>query len=267
MSQCSLHSYTSSEVGPITLSQTIGGDGGCTTAVGGDQSVASYTTSLSSDTLYWDQENSGNSSRQVTRKNSCSVRSSSSSFRDCQQDSATAIAASIVKPVKSWDNLATAKHYTGHHGADPPVVDGNAFLYEYLDSSEKSSGSDKAFSSSTRNLQHQQRSGDLAAVVVKSSESLLFYSPNLSDASLSQEYINNDVDDCTTNTPTFISDENGRFVAFIPSINHSSTTHHLQHSHRRESSGNTNNQRDKASQTDGNKKLVNIQQIPEITRL
>lgn len=187
VSQNSLYSCTSTEL-PNSHTQ--------------EQTVASYTTSLSTDTLYWDQP----SSLQSTRKHSTK---SSSSSRHHYQDH--------VKPVKSWDNLAAKSHN---------------YSCDYLDNSGKSY--------STKNVsQINANNRERYFNQTKSSESL-FYSQNLSEGSFSCEYLSND-------NPTFISNEEGRFVPIMPSE--------------------LTNQRDKASQTDSSKRLVDVPQTPEITRL
>lgn len=186
VSQHSLHSCVSSELG------------GSHTA--GEQSAASYTTSLSSDTLYWDQP----SSLLSTRKHSIK----STSHRQRHDN---------VKPVKSCDNLATG--------------DKRDYTSNYVDCDGKSY--------STKNMS-QLQTHERYFSTAKSSESL-FYSQNLSETSLSCEYLDH------TN-PTFISNEEGRFVPFMP---YELTTNHL----------------DKASQTDSCKRLVDVPQTPEITRL
>lgn len=100
VSQCSLHSCTSSELSGIAPNAT------------GESSAASYTTSLSTDTLYWD--------------NTCDAqgrRSSKSQPKVEYQYPSTSYDASIQygKP-KSWDNLTT-KSYGGY-----------GFGYGYVDS-------------------------------------------------------------------------------------------------------------------------------------
>lgn len=191
LSQHSLQSCTSSEL-PANHAALA------------DRSAASYATSVSTDTLYWDQPSSLQSSRKHSAKSSMAGR-----YPDHQ-----------VKPVKSWDNLASSKTHNGHGSCD------------YLDRDGKSY--------STKNvsqLHHQPR--DRYFDPNKSSESL-FYSQNLSEASFSCEYLSQD-------NPTFISNEEGRFVPVMPS--------------------DVTGQRDKASQTDSSKRLVDVVQTPEITRL
>lgn len=82
VSQCSLHSCTSSE-----LNSGGGGAGGGVGPSGGESSAASYTTSLSTDTLYWEPPSEPSNSRHH------SVKSQRSHHEP-------------AKP-KSWDNLTT----------------------------------------------------------------------------------------------------------------------------------------------------------------
>lgn len=92
MSQCSLHSCTSSGYSGIAP---------CTTG----ESSGSYTTSLSTDTLYWDGSGDVNNSRQA------SVKSTKPDYQircptNPQHDGETIyVQYNAVKP-KSWDNLA-----------------------------------------------------------------------------------------------------------------------------------------------------------------
>ncbi|KAL3275422.1 hypothetical protein HHI36_020184 [Cryptolaemus montrouzieri] len=110
VSQCSLHSCTSSELSAVAP----------TTA---GESSASYTTSLSTDTLYWNGSCDNNSSRYVSGK----------SKYDCQRYSQPPSSESFyvqyntAKP-KSWDNLAT-KAFGGYGFGG----------YGYIDSSGKNS--------------------------------------------------------------------------------------------------------------------------------
>ncbi|XP_054275737.1 uncharacterized protein LOC128994927 isoform X2 [Macrosteles quadrilineatus] len=187
VSQCSLHSCTSSEL-------NSGGGGGGVTTGGGESSAASYTTSLSTDTLYWDPP-----SEATQRQHS---------HRGHHEP---------AKP-KSWDNLTT-KAFGGY-----------GFGYGYLDRGESSkSHSSKNGHSSSHNRKQQRY-----VQPTKSTESLLLLPqyPTLSDSSLSCECLE-------VNTPNS-TEHNGKFNGELS--------------------------RDKASQTE-NRRIVNIQQAPEITRL
>ncbi|XP_066151353.1 uncharacterized protein ssp6 isoform X3 [Euwallacea fornicatus] len=109
VSQCSLHSCTSSEISNV-VPTTIG-----------ESSANSYTTSLSTDTLYWDGSIDNNTSRQLSQK------SSSSKPERCSQQQQYShepiyVQYSQVKP-KSWDNLTT-KAFGGY-----------GFGYGYVDAS------------------------------------------------------------------------------------------------------------------------------------
>ncbi|XP_063910508.1 uncharacterized protein LOC135127806 isoform X3 [Zophobas morio] len=112
VSQCSLHSCTSSELSAVAPT-TMG------------ESSASYTTSLSTDTLYWDGSCDMSTPRQM------SVKSASSKHEHQQRytqpphpHEPVYVQYSAVKP-KSWDNLAT-KAFGGY-----------GFGYGYLDTSGK----------------------------------------------------------------------------------------------------------------------------------
>ena len=127
VSQCSLHSCTSSEQG----------------VPGGESSAASYTTSLSTDTLYWDDANAGGCG---SASRSHSTKSKHSAHNVPKQSSHAAVAAAAAsiacapgfgqyvqaKPAKSWDNLTT-KSFGGY-----------GFGYGYLDTSAlKTSNGDR----------------------------------------------------------------------------------------------------------------------------
>ncbi|XP_073975751.1 PDZ domain-containing short spindle 6 isoform X2 [Rhodnius prolixus] len=164
VSQCSLHSCTSSEVNSI---QEKGG-------VNNDSSAASYTTSLSTDTLYW--EGPPEMARQHSVKSTGSTGS-------------TTVA---IKP-KSWDNLTT-KAFGGY-----------GFGYGYVD---RVSGHNKGQSVNTSNTGGMsgtgRRIGGTKYVQVqptKSSESLLLlpeHPGGLSDSSLSCECLDSSTEHPTT---------------------------------------------------------------------
>ncbi|XP_046675534.1 uncharacterized protein LOC124364241 isoform X2 [Homalodisca vitripennis] len=202
VSQCSLHSCTSSELnsgaeGGVAVAS--GGGGG-----GGESSGASYTTSLSTDTLYWEPPSEAGNSRHHSVK----------SHRTHHEP---------AKP-KSWDNLTT-KAFGGY-----------GFGYGYLDRGETST---KSHSGSTKNGHTASHSRKQQRYVqpTKSTESLLLLPqyPTLSDSSLSCECL-----DATS--PGGATDHNKRYL------------------------NGEQFSRDKASQTE-NRRIVNIQQAPEITRL
>uniref|UniRef100_A0A1B6GKS4 PDZ domain-containing protein n=2 Tax=Cuerna arida TaxID=1464854 RepID=A0A1B6GKS4_9HEMI len=202
VSQCSLHSCTSSELnsGAEGGVAVAGGGGGG----GGESSGASYTTSLSTDTLYWEPPSEAGNSRHHSVK----------SHRTHHEP---------AKP-KSWDNLTT-KAFGGY-----------GFGYGYLDRGETST---KSHSGSTKNGHTASHSRKQQRYVqpTKSTESLLLLPqyPTLSDSSLSCECL-----DATS--PGGAADHNKRFL------------------------NGEQFSRDKASQTE-NRRIVNIQQAPEITRL
>ncbi|XP_022915724.1 uncharacterized protein [Onthophagus taurus] len=123
VSQCSLHSCTSSELSGIAPTTT-------------GESSGSYTTSLSTDTLYWDGSCEMNS-RQVSIKNKHDHQRyhQQSPHQQQQQhqqhpshqqqhETTTYIQYNPVKP-KSWDNLTT-KAFGGY-----------GFGYGYLDTTKK----------------------------------------------------------------------------------------------------------------------------------
>lgn len=113
VSQCSLHSCTSSELSGVAPT-TVG------------ESSASYTTSLSTDTLYWDPPPDINSSRTLIIKK----QDSHQYIPVSQCPEATYVQFNPAKP-KSWDNLTT-KAFGGY-----------GFGYGYLDTSQKCNSTGK----------------------------------------------------------------------------------------------------------------------------
>ncbi|XP_039286254.1 homeotic protein female sterile isoform X2 [Nilaparvata lugens] len=219
VSQCSLHSCTSSEFncggaggGTVITNGTSTND--AATTAGGESSAASYTTSLSTDTLYWDQGPDGNG--QASRQHS--VKSNSSQRGP-------------VKP-KSWDNLTT-KAFGGY-----------GFGYGYFDRDVKSqhTGTSSTRSASctttTTTQQHNRTASQYQPAVqpTKSTESLLLpkYPP---DSSLSCECLD-----------ASAAEKSPRFFSVTMT------------------NGDYFYQNDKASQTES-RRIVNVQQAPEVTRL
>lgn len=138
VSQCSLHSCTSSEL-----------SGMAPTTVG--ESSTSYTTSLSTDTLYWDGSDM-NSSRQLSVKSQ-------------KQYEPIYVQYNQVKP-KSWDNLAT-KAFGGY-----------GFGYGYVDSAKTKRAQKTQYVRTEKHQQQQQQMiytphTQRKYVQTKSTESLL----------------------------------------------------------------------------------------------
>ena len=131
VSQCSLHSCTSSEISGIAPTTT-------------GESSGSYTTSLSTDTLYWDGSCDVSATRQLSIKSSSKHDQQTYQQNSHQQDSAY-VHFNPVKP-KSWDNLAT-KAFGGY-----------GFGYGYLDTTKCGSG--KTHSRSGSKTQHPRTNGD-----------------------------------------------------------------------------------------------------------
>lgn len=192
VSQCSLHSCTSSELSGIAPTTT-------------GESTGSYTTSLSTDTLYWDGSCDAGTSRQV------SIKSKHEQQRYQQPQNVhdpIYVQYNTVKP-KSWDNLAT-KAFGGY-----------GFGYGYIDTTPKCATSksrahsQKSHSSNTNSSQYvrissndkhnascpsqaqyiQQHSQRRYFHPTKSTESLLsvpkYSSEALSDSSISCECLDN----------------------------------------------------------------------------
>lgn len=113
VSQCSLHSCTSSEFSNTQVAEVI------------ESSGASYTTSLSTDTLYWDPP----SGSFTTSRHGASSKSMAKSYHQNPQpyypsENNDPQYTQYVKP-KSWDNLTT-KAFGGY-----------GFGYGFLDTSAK----------------------------------------------------------------------------------------------------------------------------------
>ncbi|KDR14215.1 uncharacterized protein LOC110834700 isoform X2 [Zootermopsis nevadensis] len=272
VSQCSLHSCTSSE-----LSCTVPG------GAGGESSAASYTTSLSTDTLYWDPPCEGTVAvRNHSTKSSGKQGTSSSSYHQqhqypstSQQQQAAGFATyNPAKPAKSWDNLTT-KAFGGY-----------GFGYGYLDTTSVKTGSggktghSRTHSTKAGSSSQQCRSGDrrlqgMTSTVVnlyghgqhhhryvqptKSTESLLLLpkyavDPALSDSSLSCDCldITSPVADGSGHAPRFFPMSSPNVSSAVDS-NHGNMYHQQQ------------NLQNKASQTDNKKNPQNGG--AEVTRL
>lgn len=123
VSQCSLHSCTSSELSGIAPNAA------------GESSAASYTTSLSTDTLYWE-----NSCDPQGRRSSKSIGKVDYQHYPSTSYNEGDIQFTPSKP-KSWDNLTT-KAYGGY-----------GFGYGYVDSRHLNSNRKDGRSHSTKNTQ------------------------------------------------------------------------------------------------------------------
>ncbi|GLV33989.1 short spindle 6 [Carabus blaptoides fortunei] len=132
VSQCSLHSCTSSELSAIAP-----------TAVG-ESSAASYTTSLSTDTLYWDSpcDTQGRRASKSTGKVDYQQQYPSTSYT---VDTGTQYTPS--KP-KSWDNLTT-KAYGGY-----------GFGYGYMDTTKQCTKTHHGRTHSTKSAQYYRQSNE-----------------------------------------------------------------------------------------------------------
>ncbi|PSN54572.1 hypothetical protein C0J52_07106, partial [Blattella germanica] len=267
VSQCSLHSCTSSE-----LSCTMPG------GAGGESSAASYTTSLSTDTLYWDPPCEGTVATRNHSTKSNKQGTSSSSYHQqhqypstSQQQSANFTPYNPAKPAKSWDNLTT-KAFGGY-----------GFGYGYLDTTAVKGGGNtgkgthsRTHSTKVASSSQQCRGGDrrlqgMTSTVAtlyghgqhhhryvqptKSTESLLLLpkyavDPTLSDSSLSCDCLDvtSPVADGTAHAPRF-------FPLSSPNVSSAVDSNH----------GNAYHQQNKASQTDNKKSSQNGG--AEITRL
>lgn len=211
LSQQSLRSCTSSD---LAASQTLDDRT--------DRTTMSYITA-SSDTLHWDRSQD---SSQTSPRVKCRYI-----IRVCDHHQRRPHNKDHVKLVKSWDNLATRAEDTG-------AALRNKCNCDYLNPRD-------GRSYSTKNVS-QLHFCDQCLNGSASSKSL-FFSQNISNSSLSCEYLLMD-----ENNPTFISNEEGRFVPVLVSGNDLTGT---------------GTHKDKGSQTDNNKRIVNVLQTPEITRL
>ncbi|KAF5289951.1 hypothetical protein FQR65_LT11698 [Abscondita terminalis] len=110
VSQCSLHSCTSSEISAVAPTTT-------------GESTASYTTSLSTDTLYWDGSSDVNSSRHQSVKSGNKYEYQHRCAQPNPESETIYIQYNPSKP-KSWDNLATK------------AIGGYGFGYGYLDTTK-----------------------------------------------------------------------------------------------------------------------------------
>jgi hypothetical protein len=270
VSQCSLHSCTSSE-----LSCTMPG------GAGGESSAASYTTSLSTDTLYWDPPCEGTFATRNHSTKSSGKQGTSSSYHQqhqypstSQQQGTNFTPYNPAKPAKSWDNLTT-KAFGGY-----------GFGYGYLDTTSVKAGSagkgshHRTHSTKAGSASQQCRTGDrhlqgMTSTVVnlyghgqhhhhyvqptKSTESLLLLpkyavDSTLSDSSLSCDCldITSPVADHSVHAPRF-------FPVSSPNVSSAVETNHGNIYHQQQSSQN------KASQTDNKKSPQNGG--TEITRL
>ncbi|XP_023709183.1 transcriptional regulator EFH1 isoform X3 [Cryptotermes secundus] len=270
VSQCSLHSCTSSE-----LSCTMPG------GAGGESSAASYTTSLSTDTLYWDPSCEGpvatrnHSSKSTTKQGNSGLYHQHHQYPSTSQQQGTNFASyNPAKPAKSWDNLTT-KAFGGY-----------GFGYGYLDTtsvkgvnagkgSHNRTHSTKAGSSSQQCRSGDRRLQGMTSTMVnlyghgqhhlhyvqptKSTESLLLLpkyavDPTLSDSSLSCDCLDvtSPVADSSVHASRF-------FPASSPNVSSAVESNHGNMYHQQQ------NLQNKASQTDNKKSTQNGG--AEITRL
>ncbi|GJQ88042.1 hypothetical protein Trydic_g12964 [Trypoxylus dichotomus] len=136
VSQCSLHSCTSSELSGVAPTTT-------------GESSGSYTTSLSTDTLYWDGSCDITTARQLSVK-STTVKHEQQRYTSLQQqqtqETNTYIQYNSTKP-KSWDNLTTKAF--GGYGFGYGYLDTSSG--KYTSSSGKSAHTSRNTSTNTKN--------------------------------------------------------------------------------------------------------------------